>query len=189
MKDSGERKAYSTGAQRDTDTGKPRYDLISAHMLTRLAHHLRKGAEKYGDRNWEKGIPKVRLIGSALRHTYQYLLGDRTEDHLSAIIFNWGAVVHFEEVGGNPADAPLAPPAPQKPRYFVRWQSTDAFLNRAIVRGMSWRYLNKEGDEAVLGPDDFSSVEQINDSWKCNPRLGPFVEVSEMPVVDPGVKS
>ena len=118
VKDSGKRIDYPTGARRDTDEGKPRYDLISHHMLTRVAHHLRKGAEKYGDRNWEKGIPTWRLIASGLRHVYQYIAGDRTEDHLSAIIFNFGALVHFEEIGGNPADASntnvVVPPSARK---------------------------------------------------------------------------
>lgn len=131
VKDSGKRIDYATGARRDTDEGKPRYDLISHHMLTRLAHHLRKGAEKYGDRNWEKGIPTWRLVASGLRHVYAYIAGDRTEDHLSAIIFNFGAIVHFEESGGNPADKPPVPaypwPLPAGARVFRHVPPADAW--------------------------------------------------------------
>ena len=68
VKDSGEREDFGTGSVRDTDSGKPRYDLVSVPALTRLAHHLRKGAEKYSERNWELGQPASRFYASALRH-------------------------------------------------------------------------------------------------------------------------
>lgn len=111
VKDSGQRAAFTTGAVRDTEAGKPRYDLISPFALRRLAEHMRKGAEKYEARNWEKGIPTERLYSSALRHLMQWAQGDRSEDHLSAVLFNIAGIVHFEEKGGNPADPSPAQPA------------------------------------------------------------------------------
>ena len=63
-KDSGERRQFNTGAQRDVVTDKGRYDLISPIMIERLAKLLQRGAEKYNDRNWEKGMPlSVRIYG------------------------------------------------------------------------------------------------------------------------------
>lgn len=97
VKDSGKRQEYVTGARRDTQDGKPRYDLISPEALTRLASHMAKGAEKYGDRNWEKGIPVSRLYSSALRHLYSYAMDDVEEDHLSAVLFNVMAIIHIQE--------------------------------------------------------------------------------------------
>lgn len=108
VKDSGERVDYPTGAKRDTDKGKPRYDLVSAHALHRLAMHLMRGAEKYGDRNWEKGIPTDRLMASAMRHLYAHQMGLNDEDHLAAVVFNIMAIMHFQELGGNPADGGAA---------------------------------------------------------------------------------
>ena len=51
-KDSGKRTSFSTGMQRDTQEGKPRYDLVIAKshkydMLTRWAELMARGAEKY----------------------------------------------------------------------------------------------------------------------------------------------
>lgn len=110
VKDSGKRAEFSGGAVRDTEDGKTRYDLVSPHMLRRLAEHMTKGAVKYEPRNWEKGIPTERLVSSALRHFQQWRLGDRSEDHLSAVLFNIGALVHFEEApGGNPAEKAVPP--------------------------------------------------------------------------------
>ena len=37
-------------------------------FLLELAKHYEKGVEKYGERNWEKGIPQHSYIDSAVRH-------------------------------------------------------------------------------------------------------------------------
>lgn len=92
--DSGARAEWSTGARRDTEEGKPRYDLISVHATKRIAELMARGAEKYGDRNWEKGIEISRFQSSGLRHFYQFLEGDDTEDHLAAVCFNVMAIMH-----------------------------------------------------------------------------------------------
>ena len=95
--DSGERVEFSTGSVRDTNKGKPRYDLISTLALRRIAYLMMRGAVKYGERNWEKGQPESRLYESALRHLMEYKLGEDDEDHLSAACFNIMAIIHFEE--------------------------------------------------------------------------------------------
>lgn len=104
IKDSGKREDFPTGAVRDTEEGKPRYDLISVPALTRLAHHLRKGAEKYSARNWERGMDYSRLYSSALRHLMQWASGDRDEDHLAAVLFNVMALTHFDALGRTDLD-------------------------------------------------------------------------------------
>ncbi len=98
-KDSGARQSFESGAKRDTQEGKPRFDLISPFMMTRLASLMERGAVKYGEWNWEKGMPFSRFFASAFRHLMQYWKGDRDEDHLAAVIFNLMAIIHFEEIG------------------------------------------------------------------------------------------
>ena len=62
-----------------------RFDLIDGKALFSMAAVLHTGAVKYGENNW-------RLIGvedhlnHLLMHTYAYLAGDRTDDHLSHIL-------------------------------------------------------------------------------------------------------
>ena len=97
VKDSGARQSFDTGAVRDTQDNKPRYDLIPVAALRRLATHYANGAKKYGEHNWTKGIPASRCIASAERHLFQWVEGDRSEDHLSAVLFNIMAIIHFEE--------------------------------------------------------------------------------------------
>lgn len=89
--DSGERVDYPSGMRRDTDAGKPRYDLIPRPMLTRLAGLYARGAVKYGDENWTLANSDAevdRFKASAFRHFMQWLEGHDDEDHASAVVFN-----------------------------------------------------------------------------------------------------
>jgi hypothetical protein len=90
-KDSGERQTFSTGMNRDVQTDKPRYDLLDRSMLKRWAELMARGALKYGENNWRKAETQEemdRFDASLLRHTFQLLEGDRSEDHGAAICFN-----------------------------------------------------------------------------------------------------
>lgn len=101
VKDSGKRESFETGAVRDTEEGKPRIDLLLKYIpmpcLMRITQHYVNGAKKYGDHNWQKGIPASRCLSSAFRHAYHYLCGDRSEDHLSAVVFNIICIIYWEE--------------------------------------------------------------------------------------------
>ena len=97
-KDSGDRRKFNTGAQRDVVVGKGRYDLISPIMIERLAKLLQRGAEKYNDRNWEKGMPLSVYMDSGMRHLFKFLEGHKDEDHLIAAIWNLQALLHIEEM-------------------------------------------------------------------------------------------
>ncbi len=88
IKDSGKRSKFFTGAVRDIREGKGRFDLLPPRALTRLARYFEEGCKKYGERNWEKGIPLSRFFDSAIRHAFKYLQGLDDEDHLIASVWN-----------------------------------------------------------------------------------------------------
>lgn len=88
VKDHGERENMKTGSVRDTQAGKPRFDLIPATCLTKLALHYGAGAEKYNERNWEKGQPITRYMSSAERHFQYFKMGLTDENHLMACVWN-----------------------------------------------------------------------------------------------------
>lgn len=96
LKDSGHRRSFASGAVRDRGKGKGRYDLITPFALKRIAIIYEKGAEKYDDRNWEKGMPFSVFLDSALRHIMQYIMGMEDEDHVAQAAWNLFAIMHLE---------------------------------------------------------------------------------------------
>lgn len=129
-KDSGQRQEFDTGARRDTQDGKPRFDLIPVYVLFelqrlfadnnvgmpeieteppdmldipeqerrddllpeyalhRLSALFKRGADKYGENNYQRGIPLSRIYASAFRHLIYWYMGDTSEDHLAALAIN-----------------------------------------------------------------------------------------------------
>lgn len=143
IKDSGNRTEFETGAVRDIQQGKGRFDLMPLDIMSKVfavefadefeegsiadvlksiadfkrtgnkrwlciaiaqysqavhvdlpklmldvARHFENGALKYGEHNWQKGIPISRYIDSALRHLMKDLAGETDEDHAAAFIWN-----------------------------------------------------------------------------------------------------
>jgi len=97
-KDSGKRQEYASGMRRDLQTEKANFNLIvgkkqkyDESMLYRWAMLMTRGAEKYGERNWEKANSEEeleRFKASAFRHFIQWLSGEEDEDHGAAVFFN-----------------------------------------------------------------------------------------------------
>jgi len=54
------------------DQGKPRMDLIPPELLTEVAKILTFGADKYDDRNWEKGMEWGRVYAALQRHLWAW---------------------------------------------------------------------------------------------------------------------
>ena len=97
----------STGAMREKLNAKP-YDLIPflefTEAFARVAEH---GAEKYEAWNWSKGLSRVQLLGSMLRHSFAYMRGEE-RDKLSGLLHTdhilWNATVLSHNVHHNLED-------------------------------------------------------------------------------------
>lgn len=113
-KDSGDREEFDSGMVRDTNGGKPRFDLLIPKgvpfeylYLTRIARLYERGAVKYAPRNWEKANSEEELDRakeSAFRHFMQWYAGEVDEDHAAAVFFN---VNEVETIKTKLATAPL----------------------------------------------------------------------------------
>ena len=57
-------------------------------MLLEVSKHFEDGAKKYGESNWQKGIPTHCYIDSAVRHYLKHCRGDKDEPHDRAFIWN-----------------------------------------------------------------------------------------------------
>jgi len=87
---------FGTGARRSDTVEAFRYDLLTPIGLREVARTCAEGAAKYGDFNWEKGMPVHDLLNHALAHIYQFLAGDRSEPHLPHAAWNVLAAIHSD---------------------------------------------------------------------------------------------
>lgn len=53
-----------------------RFDLIPPEALTALAEHFGRGAEKYEDRNWERGYAWSLSFAAMMRHLWAFWGGE-----------------------------------------------------------------------------------------------------------------
>ena len=71
-------------------------------MILGVSKHFEEGAKKYGEYNWQKGIPVHCYIDSAVRHYLKCRRGDNDEPHDRAFVWNilccaW-TVIHKPEM-------------------------------------------------------------------------------------------
>lgn len=57
-------------------------------MFLEVSKHFEAGAQKYGEFNWQKGIPTHCYIDSAIRHLFKYMREDEDEPHDRVFIWN-----------------------------------------------------------------------------------------------------
>ena len=67
---------------------KPFGDANWSTMFLEVSKHFEEGAKKYGEHNWQKGIPVKCYIDSAVRHYLKWLRGDTDEPHDRAFVWN-----------------------------------------------------------------------------------------------------
>ncbi len=93
---------------RKDDGDKARYDLIPPELLEATAAVLTFGAQKYGERNWEKGMKWGRPFAALMRHMWAWWRGE-AKDPETGMSHLWHAacciafLVAFEErkIGGD----------------------------------------------------------------------------------------
>jgi hypothetical protein len=96
------------GGGKRFDDGKPRYDLVPPEAMDALADHYRKGAKKYEDRNWERGMAWGKCFASMMRHAWAWMRGEEYDvetgtHHMIAVAWNAIAlfVYHERKIGND----------------------------------------------------------------------------------------
>lgn len=158
-KDSGVREEFETGAKRDSREGKGRFDLLTPLAIRRLAGVYERGAAKYGDHNWQRGMPLGRYMDSALRHLFDYMEGKRDEDHLAQAMWNVAAMIHTEEMierGHYPKELDdmmdytlVDPPAQEETVINVNPDDLKDIIEATKDAGLNWP-TKEEWQEAIL---------------------------------------
>ena len=88
LNDTGNRKVFETGAQRDAGAGRGYFHCIPYVAIESLAKLYEAGAIKYGRDNWKKGIPLSNYIDSMERHALKLAECRQDEDHAAAVMWN-----------------------------------------------------------------------------------------------------
>ena len=75
------------------NNGKLRWSLIDWKSLESMVRVLEKGAQKYDDHNWKKGMPTSQISESLLRHMFAFMNGEdndpeTNESHLGHVMCN-----------------------------------------------------------------------------------------------------
>lgn len=73
-----------------------RYESMAEAMLE-LSIHFEEGAKKYGEYNWQKGLPPSSFVDSGVRHYFKWLRGDEDERHDRAFMWNIVCLIWTEK--------------------------------------------------------------------------------------------
>lgn len=87
-----------TGGQKGVKLA--RFDLIPPESLIALAEHYGRGAEKHGDRNWERGYNWTLSFGAMMRHAWLFFSGEDIDEetgghHLAAVAWHAFTLMEF----------------------------------------------------------------------------------------------
>jgi hypothetical protein len=107
-------KQFESGAKSSAE--RPRFDLCEPIAMERWAARMAKGAASHGERNYQKGVnDPVFLrdrINHLIQHAMRYANGDRSDDHLGAVMANAGMLIWLENQRTKGFDDARAEPEP-----------------------------------------------------------------------------
>lgn len=102
-----------------------RYDLIPPRAIEALAEHYGRGARKYADRNWEKGVDWSLSFAALQRHVWAWWNGEETDDegnsHLAAAMWHVAALIEYGATHPELDDRP-------QPQSLKDWIWKDVFI-------------------------------------------------------------
>lgn len=93
----------TSGTGKRFNQGKTRYDLVPAFAQEQYAQVLTKGAEKYGDSNWRKGMRWSIILASLERHLAAIKKGEDYDEetglyHSAHIMCNAGFLTEYYKI-------------------------------------------------------------------------------------------
>jgi len=74
------------------------FAAIPPNIMRRFAARFGKGTKNYGRFNWRKGLPIEEVINHRDNHMNLWLLGDRSDDHLSAVMWADMCLMDYEDI-------------------------------------------------------------------------------------------
>lgn len=141
---------FPSGAKRDEV--KPRYDLIESCALRRLAERCTLGAKKYGDYNWQKGLPPSDVFNHVIDHLLLYreklgvpdglhaIEGLKSDDDLAGAM--WGIMVLMwqQEQGQAEVAKPTVEEIIRKATAKIREEDRARAASGPVPHVHTWKY-------------------------------------------------
>ena len=185
---------YSTGAQRDSRSGKGAFHWMpwdAVWLVSNIYENGNKGRSKNAakdghDRNWENCMPILDFLQSALNHITAHISGDRSEAHISMAVWN---LLNYLQTSIWITLGFRSPELNKLPNHRVPWNaSTDAPAPPLSPREIEWlqfkgvlpKPLVLVGDPPVTVADDGKGNVTITLPADANPN--PPGPVGEPPV-------
>lgn len=97
-KDTEQRMTSDTGGEKGQK--RARFDLIPVDAIWQVAEMYGKGAEKYDERNWERGYDWSLSFAALQRHAHQFWSGEDLDEetqmnHMASVAWHALALLHF----------------------------------------------------------------------------------------------
>lgn len=158
-----------TGAEKGSKLA--RFDLIPAKPLWELAEHYGRGAEKYEDRNWERGYDWSLSIAALERHLNLFKQGEDIDPETQSkhiIAVAWHAIALAQFMDTHPELDDRYKPA--SPTAELTWQVGDRFTSSVGAEGQVYtvdRFTTYNHKAAVCGDDGgihlFSEMTRVDE--------------------------
>lgn len=120
-----------------------RYDLIPPRAIEALAEHYGRGAQKYADRNWEKGVDWSLSFAAMQRHVWAWWNGEEADNdgnsHLAAAMWHVAALIEYGHTHPELDDRPRQQEWDAEDKFdedflaYLDWR--DGFHERNLVAG------------------------------------------------------
>ena len=157
--------------------GKPRHDLIPAFAQEQYAQVLTKGAEKYAERNWEKGMAWSKVLASMKRHIEAFSQGKDYDPetgllHMAHVMCNAAFLVEYYKI---------YPQGDDRSHWYTRMPRIALDVDEVIADFIS-SYCEKFSIENVPEfwnfdkdlPERFKNLKNDKDFWmSIKPRIDP----------------
>lgn len=142
-----------------------RYDLIPPEAMDALAAVYGAGADKYDDRNWERGYRYGLSFAALQRHLWAWWRGEDNDpesgqSHMAHVMWHAATLFTFRRRGVGTDDRTKS----------IAEGIQEAFaLDHTIIKHPYTKPVPDIGGRDLLGPDELARQRKLTAEWRANP--------------------